>query len=96
MADRLASIVGSWRFVIMMSQNRQEAKDRIRSEHDYQVNLQAELEIEQLQVKLELLRVKQWNELLELQQLEIDLLKRRLYPAHDGGEDPASSGEEGD
>ena len=34
--------------VIMMSQNRQEAKDRLRAQHDYQVNLKAELEIEEL------------------------------------------------
>jgi len=34
--------------VIMMSQNRQDAKDRVRSELDYQVNLKAELEITQL------------------------------------------------
>jgi uncharacterized membrane protein len=42
--------------VIMMSQNRQDAKDRVRSELDYQVNLKAELEIIQLHQKLEELR----------------------------------------
>jgi uncharacterized membrane protein len=39
--------------VIMMSQNRQEAKDRLRSEHDYRINLKAELEIRQLHEKID-------------------------------------------
>src|SRR4029077_12591218 len=39
--------------VIMMSQNRQEAKDRLRSEHDYMVNLKAELEIRHLHAKMD-------------------------------------------
>ena len=54
--------------VIMMSQNRQEAKDRLRSEHDYEVNLRAELEIQGLHEKLDGLRDKQWQELLTIQQ----------------------------
>ena len=37
--------------IIMMSQNRQEAKDRLRSQHDYQINLKAELEIRHLHEK---------------------------------------------
>ena len=39
--------------IIMMSQNRQEAKDRTRAEHDYKVNLKAELEIRRLDEKIE-------------------------------------------
>jgi uncharacterized membrane protein len=42
--------------IIMMSQNRQDSKDRVRSELDYQVNLKAEIEIMQLHKKLEDLR----------------------------------------
>ena len=64
--------------VIMMSQNRQEAKDRLRSEHDYEVNLKAELEIQGLHEKLDQLREKQWQELLTIQQQEIDLLQQQL------------------
>ncbi|MEZ6148432.1 MAG: DUF1003 domain-containing protein, partial [Planctomycetaceae bacterium] len=60
--------------VIMMSQNRQEAKDRLRSEHDYRVNLKAELEIRHLHSKLDLLLTHQWQRLLEIQQLQTDLL----------------------
>ncbi len=61
--------------VIMMSQNRQQAKDRLRSEHDFRVNLKAELEIRHLHSKLDLLLTHQWQRLLEIQQLQTDLLK---------------------
>ena len=64
--------------VIMMSQNRQEAKDRLRSEHDYEVNLKSELEIQGLHEKLDGLRDKQWQELLTIQQQQIDLLQQQL------------------
>jgi uncharacterized membrane protein len=60
--------------IIMMSQNRQSTKDRVRSEHDYEVNLKAELEIMALHDKLDALREKQWNELLALQQEQIQML----------------------
>jgi uncharacterized membrane protein len=61
--------------VIMMSQNRQEAKDRLRAEHDYRVNLKAELEIRPLHSKLDLLLTHQWQRLLEIQQVQTDLLR---------------------
>lgn len=64
--------------IIMMSQNRQETKDRIRAEHDYDVNLKAEIEIEQLHVKLDLLRETQWQELVEMQHRQIALLEQQL------------------
>jgi uncharacterized membrane protein len=59
----------------MMSQNRLEARDRLRSEHDYQVNLKAELEIRQLHEKLDVLLKHQWQKLLEVQQIQMDLMK---------------------
>ncbi len=61
--------------VIMMSQNRQEAKDRLRSENDYRVNLKAELEIRHLHSKMDLLLTHQWQRLLEIQQVQTDLLE---------------------
>jgi len=64
--------------VIMMSQSRQEARDRLRAEHDYEVNVKAELEIEQLHVKLDELREKQWENLLAVQQRQIELLEAQL------------------
>ena len=60
--------------VIMMSQNRQESKDRLRSQHDYRVNLKAELEIRQLHDKIDHLLSHQWERLVEIQQIQIDLL----------------------
>ena len=41
--------------VIMMSQNRQESRDRLRSENDYQINVKAEIEIRQIQEKMDVL-----------------------------------------
>ncbi len=60
--------------IIMMSQNRQEAKDRLRAEHDYQVNLKAEIEIRQLHIKLDQLINHSWERLLEIQQIQVDLM----------------------
>jgi len=60
--------------VILMSQNRQAQKDRATAGHDYEVNLKAELEIMLLHDKLDLLRERQWGELLELQQSQLKLL----------------------
>ncbi len=61
--------------VILMSQNRQEAKDRLRSEHDYQVNVKAEIEIRKLHEKLDHLLMHQWQRLMEIQQLQVDLME---------------------
>lgn len=60
--------------IIMMSQNRQEAKDRLRAQHDYQVNLKAELEIRQLHEKLDHLLSHQWERLVEIQEVQLELL----------------------
>jgi len=61
--------------VIMMSQSRQEAKDRLRSQNDYRVNLKAELEIRSLHEKIDHLISRQWQRLAEIQQLQIDLME---------------------
>lgn len=61
--------------IIMMSQNRQEQKDRQRSEHDYKINLKAELEIKLLGEKMDHLLVHQSNRLLEIQEVQIDYLE---------------------
>ena len=61
--------------IIMMSQNRQEAKDRLRSQYDYQVNLKAELEIRQLHEKMDHLLSHQWERLTQIQEIQIDLLE---------------------
>jgi uncharacterized membrane protein len=61
--------------VIMMSQNRAEARDRLRAENDYKVNLKAELEIRHLHEKLDHLLRRQYNRLFEIQQIQIELLQ---------------------
>jgi uncharacterized membrane protein len=61
--------------VILMSQNRQAQKDRSNAEHDYEVNLKAELEIMLLHEKLDMLREGQWGELLVIQKEQLGLLK---------------------
>jgi uncharacterized membrane protein len=71
---------------IMMSQNRQEAKDRARSEHDYKVNLKAELEIRHLHEKMDFLLKQQSQRLFELQELQIELMEELARrPAGNGG-----------
>jgi uncharacterized membrane protein len=60
--------------VILMSQNRQSEKDRLNAEHDYEVNLKAELDIMLLHEKVDLLREKQWEELLEIQKEQLERL----------------------
>lgn len=61
--------------VIMMSQNRSEARDRLRGEHDYKINLKAELEIRHLHEKIDHLLRRQYNRLFEIQQIQIELLE---------------------
>jgi uncharacterized membrane protein len=61
--------------IIMMSQNRAEARDRLRAENDYKVNLKAELEIRHLHEKIDHLLQRQYNRLFEIQQIQIELLE---------------------
>jgi len=64
--------------IILMSQNRQAEKDRLNAEHDYEVNLKAELEIMLLHEKMDLLREAQWSELLAIQKEQLKLLGNLL------------------
>jgi uncharacterized membrane protein len=61
--------------VILMSQNRQEDRDRLRAENDYQVNLKAELEIRGINEKLDQLIHQQWAHLLEIQQIQMEMIE---------------------
>ncbi len=61
--------------VILMSQNRQEAKDRLRSEHDYEINVKAEIEIRKLHEKMDHLLMHQWQRLLDIQQLQVNQIE---------------------
>jgi uncharacterized membrane protein len=61
--------------IIMMSQNRQEKKDRIRSENDYKVNLKSEIEIRTLHEKVYHLLLNQWSKMMKIQELQIEMLE---------------------
>lgn len=74
--------------VIMMSQNRQEAKDRLRSQHDYQVNLKAELEIRHLHDKIDHLLSHQWERLAQIQEVQLDVLSELTRQSDEGMRDP--------
>ncbi|HEY5542496.1 MAG TPA: DUF1003 domain-containing protein, partial [Candidatus Binatia bacterium] len=62
--------------VIMMSQNRDGQIDRLRADLDYQVNLKAELQVQNLHVKLDDLRASEIQELREIQRQQLEILKR--------------------
>jgi uncharacterized membrane protein len=64
--------------IILMSQNRQEARDRMRAENDYQVNLKAELEVRALSEKMDLLIHQHWAHLLEIQQIQTEMIQDML------------------
>ena len=65
--------------VIMMSQNRQEEKDRERAKKDYKINLKSELEIRELHEKIDHLIIHYQQDLLEIQKTQIDLLENILH-----------------
>ena len=72
--------------VIMMSQNRQEAKDRLRAEHDFQVNLKAEIEVRQLHTKIDHLMNHAWQRLLDIQQIQLEIMQEMAdRPSGTGG-----------
>lgn len=71
----LSSLAAIQAPIIMMSQNRQEQKDRIRGEHDFKVNLKSELEIQLLHEKIDHLIAHQNKRLLEIQELQLDYLE---------------------
>jgi uncharacterized membrane protein len=71
--------------VILMSQNRQEERDRMRAQEDYKVNLKAELEIRHLNEKMDNMVSNQWQRLMEIQQIQTEILEEL---ARTGGRPP--------
>lgn len=69
--------------IIMMSQNRQEEKDRLRNEHDYKVNLKAEVEIRMLHEKLDYILLHQNKRLLEIQKVQVEMMENISRMLHD-------------
>jgi len=68
--------------VIMMSQRRTEAKDRLRSLNEYKVNLKAELEIRHLHEKVDHLLNRQWERLTEIQQIQVEMMLEQARNSH--------------
>ncbi len=66
----------------MMSQRRQESKDRLRALNDYKVNLKAELEIRHLHEKVDHLLNRQWERLTEIQQIQIEMMLEQAKAAN--------------
>ncbi|MEK6773366.1 MAG: DUF1003 domain-containing protein [Bdellovibrionota bacterium] len=62
--------------IIMMSQNRQEEKDRRRAKSDYMINMKAEMEVRGLHGKIDLLIAEQMKSLFSVQQAQLDILTR--------------------
>lgn len=65
--------------VILMSQNRQEVRDRLHAEQDYRINLKAELEIRHLHEKIDHLLMNQWQRLMEIQQIQMELMEELVH-----------------
>lgn len=74
----LSSVAALQAPVILMSQNRQEARDRLRAEQDYEINLKGELEVRTLHDKLDHLSQQQWQRLLVIQQAQMDLMREMV------------------
>src|SRR4029079_13040383 len=64
--------------IIMMSQNRQEQKDRERAQNDYMINLKSEMEIRLLHEKIDHLIINQQEKLMEIQQIHVDMMNNIL------------------
>lgn len=71
----LSSVAAFQAPIIMMSQNRQTHKDSLRAEHDYKTDLKAELEIRHINSKMDQLMSHQWQRLLEIQRIQMELME---------------------
>lgn len=70
--------------IIMMSQNRQAAKDRLMASNDYDVNLRAEMELVRLHARFDELHERDWQELVEMQRRQLELLESLLRERRGG------------
>lgn len=74
--------------IIIMSQNRQAERDRMRAQEDYKVNLKAELEIRHLSDKIDHILTKQWERMINIMQIQMDLMEEI---AHKPGKERAEA-----
>ena len=68
--------------IIMMSQNRAGERDRVESTHDYETDLKAEIEIASLHDKVDHLLHAQWERMVELQEMQMELLTELTRRTH--------------
>ena len=68
--------------IIMMSQNRQEDRDRLRAENDYQVNLKSEMEVRIISEKLDQLLHQEMRRFMEIQQIQMEMLNEMHDKLH--------------
>jgi uncharacterized membrane protein len=73
--------------VIMMSQGRQAEKDRLHADNDYKVNLKAEIEIRHLHDKIDTQLMRQWDRLMAIQRLQLELLEETTRGAQEDGQE---------
>jgi uncharacterized membrane protein len=64
--------------IIMMSQNRQEDKDRLRAENDFKTNLKAELEVRILHNKMDELLTHHWQSLMNIQKMQVEMMEKLI------------------
>ena len=64
--------------IIMMSQNRQEDKDRMRAENDFKTDLKAELEVRILHSKMDELLTHHWQSLMNIQKMQIEMMEKMI------------------
>jgi uncharacterized membrane protein len=70
--------------IIIMSQNRQAERDRMRAQEDYKVNLKAELEIRHLSDKIDHILTKQWERMIDIQQIQMELMEEITHRPRKG------------
>ena len=79
--------------IILMSQNREEIRDRLRAKNDYIVNLKAEMEIQFLHEKIDHMLVKQNQRLIEIQQIQVELMEELARKAKPEAPSAPATGE---
>jgi len=64
--------------IIMMNQNRSAKHDRLRAEMDYKINIKSEIEIRILNEKIDQLMTHQWQQLIDIQEFQLELLHKQV------------------
>lgn len=71
----LSSLAAFQAPIILMSQNRQSKRDRVKFDYEYMINLKAELEIQHINAKIDELMRSQWKRLMEMENIQVELME---------------------